>query len=252
MAQYYAVERSSEYLAHYGVRGMKWGVRKAIERGSDKKLWRQYKKAHKKLNKLSRDADPSVQRRKEIDYEYSARKARNIGRIGLGATAVGLGVGFGYSPIHRTKYEKLNRAADEVARYPGISGSKKLLEIQDRQADLVRKQEILNRSMEGLSAAGAGAALAGYGAYGVNKMLAKRAKKRQSGYGQKMAALKRDTWKREMKKSFKGTKYENSLNEGDFAKEYYKRNKEKIDKKIERIDAYNKKTHYRRFRQKHD
>lgn len=28
MSEYYAVRRSSEYLAHYGVKGMKWGVRK--------------------------------------------------------------------------------------------------------------------------------------------------------------------------------------------------------------------------------
>ena len=52
MAQYYAVERSSEYLAHYGIRGMKWGVRKAIDRiGGNFHRSKQYMNAHKKLQK---------------------------------------------------------------------------------------------------------------------------------------------------------------------------------------------------------
>lgn len=50
MAQYYAVERSSEYLAHYGIRGMKWGIRKAIERSGGNRLRsKAYSDAQKKL-----------------------------------------------------------------------------------------------------------------------------------------------------------------------------------------------------------
>lgn len=44
MAEYYAVERSPSYLAHYGVKGMRWGVRRAKERGDEKALGRHYKK----------------------------------------------------------------------------------------------------------------------------------------------------------------------------------------------------------------
>lgn len=52
MAQYYAIERSSDYLAHYGVRGMKWGVRKALDRiGGNFRRSKQYMDAHKKLQK---------------------------------------------------------------------------------------------------------------------------------------------------------------------------------------------------------
>ena len=57
MPRYYGVIRNREpdsYLAHYGVMGMKWGVRKARERGDDAALSRQYKKAQAKLKKLEK------------------------------------------------------------------------------------------------------------------------------------------------------------------------------------------------------
>lgn len=52
----YAIERNPDYLAHYGIRGMKWGVRKAIQSGNSAKLGRQYAKAQKKLAKLEKRA----------------------------------------------------------------------------------------------------------------------------------------------------------------------------------------------------
>ena len=52
MSEYYAVVRSTDHLAHYGVKGMKWGVRKAIARGNQKALDRHFRKAAKKLAKL--------------------------------------------------------------------------------------------------------------------------------------------------------------------------------------------------------
>ena len=52
----YAVERDPNSLAHYGIRGMKWGVRKAIESGNSARLSRQYAKAQKKLAKLEKRA----------------------------------------------------------------------------------------------------------------------------------------------------------------------------------------------------
>lgn len=52
MSSYYGVQRSSEYLAHYGVKGMKWGVRKAIQTGDSNRLGKNYYKAAQKLQKL--------------------------------------------------------------------------------------------------------------------------------------------------------------------------------------------------------
>lgn len=73
----YAIERNDEYLAHYGIRGMKWGVRKAIASGNSKRLGRQYAKAQKKLAKLEKQAN------------NGAKYARRASRLGAGAALAG-------------------------------------------------------------------------------------------------------------------------------------------------------------------
>ena len=76
----YAVERSDEYLAHYGVRGMKWGVRKALAKGGvagARALSKQYAKAQKKLAKLEKQAGKSK------------KYARRAALMGVGAAAAG-------------------------------------------------------------------------------------------------------------------------------------------------------------------
>ncbi len=73
----YAIERSDEYLAHYGIKGMKWGVRKALESGNSRALARQYKKASRKLAKL--------QARAENGKKYARRAAA----LGAGAATLG-------------------------------------------------------------------------------------------------------------------------------------------------------------------
>lgn len=65
------------YLAHYGVRGMKWGVRKAIASGNKARLGRQYAKAQKKLAKLEKQA------------ANSKKYARRAALMGAGAAAAG-------------------------------------------------------------------------------------------------------------------------------------------------------------------
>lgn len=74
---YYGVTRSTDHLAHYGVKGMKWGVRKAIARGNERALNRHFRKAAKKLAKLQ---DIGLHSGK-----YAAKAA------GYGAAALGMG-----------------------------------------------------------------------------------------------------------------------------------------------------------------
>lgn len=84
MNNYYAVVRSTDHLMHYGIKGMKWGVRKAIEKGNSKKLARQYKKAAKKFAKLE----------KRADIEQQAKNVKKYKRVaGVGAAVAGAGIG---------------------------------------------------------------------------------------------------------------------------------------------------------------
>ena len=88
MSEYYAVVRSNNELAHYGVQGMKWGVRKAVERGNSAKVNRLYRKAEKKLNKLNNKADVKMQERNRNYHREAATAHGVIG--GLSAITAGL------------------------------------------------------------------------------------------------------------------------------------------------------------------
>ena len=82
--EYYGVASTptEDFLAHYGVKGMKWGVRKARAQGlmskrGQKTLSRQYNKAAKKLAKL--------EKRAASGKKYAKRAAA----LGVGAAASG-------------------------------------------------------------------------------------------------------------------------------------------------------------------
>lgn len=84
MAEYYGVTRTPEYLAHYGVKGMRWGVRRALKRGDDKALQKHYKKATRKLLKLSTHTNRALMK-KQYDQAKMNMLYGGISSAGLSA-----------------------------------------------------------------------------------------------------------------------------------------------------------------------
>ena len=109
----YAVERNDEYLAHYGIKGMKWGVRKAVESGNSRRLDRAYRKASKKLAKLEKRAsNGSKYAKRAAKLGAGAAVAGGLAAAGTSGVAKGLAVGGRYAG-------KATRAVGEGMRVAG-------------------------------------------------------------------------------------------------------------------------------------
>ena len=82
MECYYGVTRSPEYLAHYGVRGMKWGVRRALKKNDTRKLAYHYQRALLKKHGLEEKTNRKMQK----DLAKSGAKAAAL-MLGTGAAS---------------------------------------------------------------------------------------------------------------------------------------------------------------------
>lgn len=103
-SEYYGVASTpmDDFLAHYGVKGMKWGVRKAIQSGNSKALDRQFNKAAKRLAKLNERTDVEVQTNKANKLNKLSKITRRIGHVGA---AVG-GLSLPYENVAQNIYTK--------------------------------------------------------------------------------------------------------------------------------------------------
>lgn len=170
MSEYYAVQRSDNSLKHYGVRGMKWGVRKAIKSGNVKKLSKQYNKAAKKLQRMENKANV-----KNLGQKYNKLREnqKTATRAGLGMLGGGVGVGVAKAA------KAFSTGARKITLKPGLGSA---------------------LALGGLGTLAAGKAY---------KVMARRTADKMSPEGQAKAKKKIETYKNEMKNAFKDTKYKN-------------------------------------------
>lgn len=163
MAEYYAVERTSGYLMHYGIRGMRWGVRRARERNDRQALQKHWNKANTKLSVLKDKSNRKLQKENAknnlvagpalmglgaagglasygiVRGQYAAKSPLVMwptGLIGTSALTAGLGAGVTgsgiASAIRATKHGNF-RAKEKYARFQkemnqafkGVKGLKK-------------------------------------------------------------------------------------------------------------------------------
>lgn len=178
---------TSDFLAHYGVKGMHWGVRKAIERGSEKALDRQYKKAQKKLSELK----DRTNIKKQIKIHNTA-KAAGIASAMASPASVIAGHMIGKKTIEKTieNVPKIYNTAKGVVK----NGTARRIHYTTMDARIP----------------GYIAGAASLGSAIGNAYVAHRAKKRVLPEGHAKAVKDVKNWQSEMNKAFKGTKYDTS------------------------------------------
>lgn len=240
--EYYAVERTGSSLQHYGVKGMKWGVRKALQTGGYRgriKLAKQYVKAAKKLAKLNRQADIDVQK-KEVG-KHARRAIAGVGlpvwqlpgtKIDTAANIAGLTTSKKNARrkkiVGEAKPGSLNThgqglTSEVLGGYqmqtqvhhpafgPSASNQYQVAKPstttyhKPTSKPAVKKKGLTGSQLLsiGLTAGGLGTA-----AYQTGKAIA--SKYRTTAKGHAKAVAKRDAWKKSMQEAFKGTQYDAS------------------------------------------
>lgn len=229
---------TEDFLAHYGIKGMKWGVRKAIQNGNDRALRRQYKKAEKKLAKLEKlGSNGKKYAKRAAAYGAGAAvagglaaagtsgvsKAINKSSAGAGKAYSGVGKGMhavgglmarsgvpgvqnagaymmGKGRVMSRRGTKVEQGMLNAANAVNKWGNSKSI---ISSVNGVEKTPLKNVSNNTIARIGAGAVGAGLGiAAGRNAYRAATAKKH---------AAQAKEFRAEMNKAFAGTKYANGI-----------------------------------------
>ena len=223
MSEYYgSPQASSDFIAHYGVKGMKWGVRKSIMKGNERRLARHYKKAAKKLAKLDWKADPKAQEKHANIQNKVAKIGLSVGLAGLGTTAGAHGVLNALLKKQRSAYDEFYHPGWEqeaIARHKMFESgdwerynsehAKRVIQaknLEDASNNLVKYGNRAYKVSDVASAIGG----IGLGMGIAAKVSAANAKWRTTPKGHAKMKANRDAWKKEMESAFKGTQYDAS------------------------------------------
>ena len=118
---------TEDFLAHYGVKGMKWGVRKAVQSGNMRKLSRQYNKAAKKLAKLEkRAASGKKYAKRAAALGAGAALAGGVAATGTHGIGTVMNKGSKYAGLGIVGVGKAGKAVSGAMKKAGIRGAGKL------------------------------------------------------------------------------------------------------------------------------
>lgn len=208
------LQHSENYLMHYGVTGMKWGVRKAIKKGNVRALSKQYLKAEKKLAKLTKKADLDTQ--KAEVKKHNARALAGLG-VGLGG-AVGYGVHknniSGAGTWQQKAQSKMNKLRNKIGAngegtgvgHIAIGGIKRDSKVNNLTPAKKQSAKLHKNTRDVIGDITTALTLAGLGTAGYQAGRSIAAKYRTTKKGHERAVAKRDTFKREMDQTFAGFK----------------------------------------------
>lgn len=224
MSEYYAVQRSGASLQHYGVKGMRWGVRKAISTGNSRALDRHFRKAAKKLAKLQ-DIGFNSKKYAAKASAYGAA-AVGTGTIAIGGPARAVGVLEKISKKHGDLAKQLESGgythipAEQAKKHKAISERAKkradaLKTWSESQSSIFKPRDIVKfddktntYSFERTAGLKKGQVLrigSGLAALGFAAKAGQNAYRAANGKRYRAKAL---NFKNEMDQAFAGTKYE--------------------------------------------
>ena len=216
MAEYYAVERFPEYLMHYGVKGMRWGVQKARKLGLNtasgaKKLAEQYSKAQKKLRKLNDRAN--INKQNTIAKKYG-KIAKISGGIGAGAALSSVGAHhlqkrnwLNEDRAVNALYNKLHPRTDGGIVHLTNNNHQNFISANKEAGDIYSKHLNIHGKLQNAKYITGGIGVAGLAVGAVTGARALAAKRHTTVGGHAAAVAKRDAWKREMDRNFSGTRF---------------------------------------------
>lgn len=206
MRKYYGITTpTDDFIAHWGIKGMKWGVRKArpVSNGAPKSLG--YRRAERKLAKLEAKANRNVLLAKANRLDKVSKGARIAGRVGLGAAAAGTAGSVGSGHLIRAASGTFNKQLQNYAvgqRRSPIQGpvqtGKEMVTYYDGGAHKVlsdqtkARQNIYDKAgkvSRYVQAGGAGLAALGYGA-AIGSKLRANALRKTANNSAKMAAAR--------------------------------------------------------------
>lgn len=195
----YTIIRSDDYLAHHGIKGQKWGIRRfenedgtLTAEGYERYYGKRFEKESRKQQRLNYKADQDKQVRLAKDHVSKAKKNLVTGLAGAASAAAG----YGLIKAHGSDALSVQR----ISGYDASTGNR-FSYIQDAHKLILPTVGLLGVAIGGPTA------VVGLGKAAYHGIRASVANHRASIVGHQKAAQKAKTHLEGMKEMFENTPY---------------------------------------------